>query len=137
MMRKVKRRATIILFCLFLGYNWQAVSLAKNDAVGKKPLYIFADKQRPTPSFDHTLHDEAFDDGGCAKCHHVMNTKTGKLAYVEEEAAACIECHAEKAVARIRGIREASHESCTGCHRLMIKAQKKTGPTTCGQCHRN
>ena len=134
-MRKMISRTTIILFCLFLVVAWQSVSFAKNDETEKKSLYIFTNKQRPTPSFDHTLHEEYFDDGGCAECHHVLDTKKGKLVYAEGEEAACIECHTAKKEKGSPGIREAYHESCTGCHRKAIKNKKKAGPTTCGQCH--
>jgi hypothetical protein len=134
-MRKMISRITIILFFLFSIVAWQSVSFAKNDETEKKPLYIFSNKQRPAPAFDHKLHEEAFDDGGCAACHHVLDEEKGKLVYVEEEADACIECHAAQAEEGLPAIREAYHESCTACHRQMIRSEKKTGPTTCGQCH--
>jgi len=134
-MKNVMYRTTIYLICLVWGLGWQAVSFADKDTAGDPVPYILADKVRPSPDFDHTRHEEAFADGGCARCHHAMDAETGQLAYVEDEEAACNECHADKADADIPGIREAAHASCTGCHRQMIKAGQQTGPTTCGQCH--
>jgi len=135
MIKNKLTRATIYLICLIGGLGWQVVLSAEKDTARNPVPYIFADKARPSPAFDHTRHEEAFDNGGCARCHHVMDTATGQLAYVEDEEAACHECHAAQAVADTPGLREAAHESCTGCHRRMIKAGQKTGPTTCGQCH--
>ncbi len=134
-MKKVMTGATIYLICLLWGLGWQTVSSAEKDTAGNPGPYILADKARPSPAFDHDRHKEAFADGGCAACHHVLDEETGKLVYAEEDAAACIECHEESAADGIPGIREAAHESCTDCHRRMIKASRKTGPTTCGQCH--
>jgi hypothetical protein len=43
--------------------------------------------------------------------------------------------HAED---NIPALREAFHGSCTNCHRNQIKNDHpKSGPTTCGGCHRN
>jgi hypothetical protein len=33
-------------------------------------------------------------------------------------------------------LRDASHASCTKCHRALKKQDKKAGPTTCGECHK-
>ena len=127
-MKNVINRATIFLICLAWGLGWQAVSFAENDTAENPMPYILADKARPSPDFDHTRHEEAFAEGGCARCHHAMDEDAGRLVYVEGEEAACNECHAAQAFDGIPGIREAAHESCTGCHRGMIKASRKTGP---------
>jgi len=134
-MRGMSYRVSVMLFCLFLTGAWQSGSFAQSEETENISIYIFSNKQRPAPAFDHKLHEDAFDDGGCAACHHVLDEEKGKLVYEEEEADACIECHAAQAEEGIPAIREAYHESCTVCHRQMIKSEKKAGPTTCGQCH--
>lgn len=89
---------------------------------------ILETPKRAVPAFDHTLHEDSLGENSCAKCHHVLDTKENKLIYSEGEEAACAECHT--------ALKEASHETCTGCHRRMKKDKKIAGPTTCGECHK-
>lgn len=126
----------ILMVCFLTITVWQTRPFAQNDDAKKPSLYIFSNKERPVPSFDHTLHEEAFEDGGCAACHHVLDTDSNKLIYSEGEEAACSECHFDKKEKDVPAIREAFHESCTGCHRDRIRTKKNGGPTTCGQCHK-
>ena len=93
-------------------------------------------RRRPIPEFDHTLHEEAYEETGCGVCHHVFDEDKNVLVYSEGEESYCSDCHMEKAQGNILALREANHASCTVCHRKLKKTKKPAGPTTCGECHK-
>lgn len=101
------------------------------DEVSVFPEDLFPDRQRPISLFSHEEH-MAFDTiEDCYVCHHVY--EDGQLVEGESsDGIACGECHLidpspENAVGRLR----AYHKRCKGCHESL-----KTGPITCGECHR-
>ena len=97
---------------------------------------MFSNHKRPVVKFDHSLHEDVTGETGCAKCHHVFDEKQNKLVYAEGEEAVCSECHFSEKEKDVLALREASHTSCTGCHRTLKKNKKPSGPTTCGECHK-
>ncbi len=139
-MKIIKLILPVILIAFSVLILFSPGLFAGNGEKSSNSLSIFSNTNRPLPEFDHTLHEDAFDDGGCAKCHHVASEDSDNgsddLVYSEGEEAACIECHLEKADDDLLAIREASHASCTGCHRDLKKEKKKAGPTSCGECHK-
>ncbi len=119
------------------------VAIGFNDSVAQDDSYdlahadIFGKLRRPSVYFAHDLHSDTLADKGCGACHHVVDQISGKLIYREGEELSCKECHAAQNSAGQIALREAYHGSCTVCHRTLIKENnKKTGPTTCGECHK-
>jgi len=129
-----------LIFVLYLFTVFLSQSVAKEEATEPEslgqPLKIFSNQARPLPEFDHTLHEEGLGETGCAKCHHVLDDEQNRLIYSEGEETACSECHNSESSDNLLAMREASHASCTGCHREMKKEKEKAGPTTCGECHK-
>ena len=128
--------AGILILCIISICILQSPLMAQQENKDASQSTIFSNQKRPIPPFDHDLHEEAFGDSGCAKCHHIQDEASGKLVYSEGDESACAECHAAEPAEDILAIREASHASCTGCHRTLIKEKKAAGPTTCGECHK-
>ncbi|KPJ79186.1 MAG: hypothetical protein AMJ54_00455 [Deltaproteobacteria bacterium SG8_13] len=98
---------------------------------------VFGNLRRPQVGFSHETHVDKLEDGGCGKCHHAPDDKTGQLGYIDGDEQPCMECHGLQKANRIPALREAYHANCTGCHRDQIKSGNlQSGPTTCGGCHR-
>ncbi len=98
---------------------------------------IFGKLRRPQVSFAHDTHSDTLEEDGCGICHHVQDDQSVNLVYVEGEELGCKECHIQQKDDQIPALREAYHGSCTICHRRLIKnSTQKTGPTTCGGCHK-
>jgi hypothetical protein len=135
----MKYNFRILLFSSLLAVI--AISLssfvqAQEDTYRLAHTEVFGKLRRPPVDFDHEAHVDALEGQGCGACHHAPDPKTGKLVYVEDEEAACSECHGRKKDKSTPALREAFHGSCTVCHRKMIKDNKNfKGPTTCGECH--
>ena len=128
-MKSIKPQFILILICLGAVLLFQLSVSAQDDT----PVQA---QQRPTPDFDHTLHEEALEDAGCGVCHHVFDDTQKALVYSEGEEASCTECHLDKTDDDTLALREANHASCTVCHRDLKKNKQTAGPTTCGECHR-
>ena len=109
---------------------------AKKDCVEIGHREVFGKLQRPPVIFPHELHMSSLDKEGCGACHHVYDKSKGKLVPVDDDGTFCKKCHGAKRSGNTPGLREAFHGQCTGCHRDLIRKEKKTGPTTCGECHR-
>ncbi len=143
MKRKISR-AIIIIFSFSIVFIGLSNTFGEEDKVSNSDLNksesssfsIFETPKRVVPDFDHELHKESLGKDSCATCHHVFDTEENKLIYSEDEEAACAECHFEKKQDNTMALKQASHESCTVCHRQMKKVKKTTGPTTCGECHK-
>jgi hypothetical protein len=128
----------LIFAAIFIG---QTSLWAKSDDIKSSSLAIFSNEKRPSPQFDHDLHEDSLGETGCAKCHHVLDEDSNKLIYSDGDEAACIECHTDASPDDTdpddtTALREASHASCTDCHRVMKSQKKVTGPITCGECHK-
>jgi hypothetical protein len=135
----MKYNFRIMLFLSLLaviGVSLSSLVQAQEDSYRIGDTQVFGKLRRPAVAFNHEAHANALEDQGCGACHHAPDPKTGKLVYVEDEEAACSECHGRKKDESIPALREAFHGSCTACHRKMIKEKKNfKGPTTCGECH--
>ena len=117
--------------------GWQA-SLAQEDDYILAHVDVFGKLRRPQVSFAHYSHAKSLEKSGCGVCHHTPDDATGRLVYVKGEETSCKECHDLREEAGIPALREAFHGNCTACHRNQIKSGSlRSGPTTCGGCHRN
>ena len=136
MLKKRIFRVLIIGF-VFAGVAGWTASMAQEDEYDLAYTDVFGKLRRPQVWFSHAIHSENLEYVGCGICHHVLDKKTGKLVYIEGEELSCQECHGTQKEGNNLALREALHGSCTVCHREMIKTnKKKTGPTTCGGCHK-
>jgi len=98
---------------------------------------VFGSLRRPQVSFSHEKHVESLENKACGVCHHTPDDRTGQLVYVEGDERSCKECHDLQKEDNLPALREAFHGNCTNCHREQIKSKKpKSGPTTCGGCHK-
>ncbi len=126
----------IIMACCFAFlFLLQPALFATQNSPAAVSLAVFSNEPRPTARFDHDKHEQAFEEDGCGKCHHSLDTTTNTLVYEEGEEMACSECHTSEKNDEILSFQEANHASCTGCHRTLKKEKKSAGPTTCGECH--
>ena len=124
--------------CLLVAFGISIFSFAQaqEETYRIEHTDIFGKLRRPAIDFAHEDHADALEESGCGVCHHAPDEKTGKLIYIEDEEVSCAECHGRKEEDGTPALREAFHDSCTGCHRAMIKEQDDfKGPTTCGECH--
>lgn len=128
--------ALSVALVLLCAVGWQA-SLAQEDDYILAHADVFGKLRRPPVVFSHENHSENLEDIGCGVCHHTPEDKTGQLEYVEGDERACKDCHGLQKEDHIPALREAFHGSCTNCHRNQINSDNlKSGPTTCGGCHR-
>ncbi len=134
-----KRPFILMIFVgLFLtGAVSRTASMAQEDEYNLAYTEVFGKLRRPQVGFSHVNHSDHLAEAGCGICHHNPDDKTGKLVYLEGEELSCRECHEAQRKNHKPALREAYHGSCTVCHRDMIKTDRdKTGPTTCGGCHK-
>ncbi|TSK04293.1 MAG: cytochrome c3 family protein [Geobacter sp.] len=64
----------------------------------------------------------------------VYPAKNGNVTFnhkAHQAKAECKVCHGEGAPAKIEINKDKAHSMCKGCH-----AEKKAGPTKCGECHK-
>ena len=133
---KILVLALLIGPVLFDAVGWQA-SIAQEEEYILAHEDVFGKLRRPQVVFSHEKHAENLDDAGCGVCHHTPDEETGQLVYIEGDDRSCKECHGLQKKGSIPALREAFHGNCTSCHRNQIKSDNlKSGPTTCGGCHR-
>ncbi|MCB2186611.1 MAG: cytochrome c family protein [Deltaproteobacteria bacterium] len=120
----------ILLWSLVLAAGLAGVALAQDDVMTLALKPAGAD-QRPPVVFTHAAHAEFVD---CQTCHHdfdqYMNNKNG-------DGGNCADCHGPKPTAQNPvTLTQAYHQNCKTCHQRLLAQGKKTGPVTCGDCHR-
>jgi hypothetical protein len=135
-------RIKLLILVLLIGavllsaVAWQT-SMAQEEEYILAHEDVFGDLRRPQVGFSHKNHAESLEDNGCGVCHHTPDDKTGQLVYLEGDERSCKDCHDLQKEDSTPALREAFHGSCTNCHRNQIKSDNhKSGPTTCGGCHR-
>ena len=135
-MRKGRIIMAILVGLLLSGAVNRIESRAQEDEYNLAYTDVFGKLRRPLVRFSHEIHSDNLADDGCGVCHHNPDSNTGNLVYIDGEELSCSECHEAQKEDDIPALREAFHDSCTGCHRDMIKTNNRTtGPTTCGGCH--
>ena len=108
-------------------------ALAQEDSYELAHEDVFGKLERPAVTFPHDVHMDALD---CGTCHHVYDEDEGALVPVDDPDTGCAECHGAEKEGNQPALREAYHGQCTVCHRGMGKKGEKTGPATCGECHK-
>lgn len=114
-----------VLACMLAfmpAYSQEDMTMLKDD--------VFKDRQRPAAVFVHEEHNEKAEIEECNVCHHLY--KDGrKIEDESSEDMGCADCHNVKKDFPTRPLMKAYHDRCQGCHKEM-----KSGPITCGECHR-
>ena len=108
-------------------------ALAQEDSYELAHEDVFGKLERPAVTFPHDVHMDALD---CGTCHHEYDEDEGALVPVDDPDTGCTECHGAEKEGNQPALREAYHGQCTVCHRGMAKKGEKTGPATCGECHK-
>jgi len=95
---------------------------------------VFEKRKYEPTKFTHKKHNVDYKIA-CTECHHVY--KEGKNIFKEgDDVQKCSACHdVKKSEGKKKKLMLAFHKSCQGCHRELKKANKKTGPTKCNDCH--
>jgi hypothetical protein len=137
-MMKLCDLKNVVILSLFISAMFLVgVLFAQEETYLLEHKDVFVQMERPAVLFSHTLHEDSLAAHGCGVCHHVFDEQKKQLVYMEDEEQECKSCHEFKRDGKILALREAFHKSCTGCHRKMKKSDiEKSGPTTCGECHK-
>ena len=118
---------------VFLLAQGAGLASAQEDTYELAHEDVFGKLQRPAVTFRHDLHMDVLE---CGACHHVYDEEKGVLVPEEYPDTGCVDCHGARMKDSAPALREAYHGSCTVCHRDTAKKGEKTGPRTCGECHR-
>lgn len=89
------------------------------------------DMEKATSVFDHNYHAKIHPENSCRECH---------IGNKGQEIKPCSACHEEyikdiQCYLKVRGYKQALHDSCIGCHE---KEDEKSGEpmlSDCGFCH--
>ena len=117
----------IVLSMFVLGWISTAFS---QDATMPLEDPALGTHQRPLVIFPHEEHSAVIE---CQRCHHDFDANGNNLG---GEGQACSECHAKTATGGLLPLKQAFHVQCIGCHSKLLAQGKKTGPITCGECHK-
>ena len=123
-------RIPILILILLCGLA--AVPAWSQDDVLMLKSDEFGEHRRAPVPFTHDKHMEIVQ---CLVCHH--DFRLFDRAAAAGEGTPCWECHKVKPSAVVPlGLREAYHRNCIGCHQVRLNWKQKTGPVTCGECHK-
>ncbi len=118
----MKKRSISVLVLV----GFVLAGLTVTGAFAAKDEIVF-DAPNGKVTFTHKKHSETLKID-CLKCHHTW--KQG-----ETFGKKCTECHKATAEGKTLSLKDASHQTCKGCHDEAKKANKPAGPTGCTQCH--
>jgi len=139
---------TIVLICFsFVGARGLA-SLSNDcgkekraDVIKIDTLKVFGDIERPEVIFLHDLHTAALEkkNKDCSACH-----LSGKNFEVIPDTLKAAVQRIDRMSPKFRRLKDISrkevmdiyHNNCIECHTNMSADGEKTGPVTCGGCHR-
>ena len=120
MRQSIKNRLTTLLAIAGTLICIAAVAIgAAIEDRGAEIILIDGGKSRDV-HFPHHKHQNALDN--CNICHHLFPKKNGSIKELKEQGQL-----KKKQVMR---------EHCIDCHKKLKAEGKKTGPTSCGRCHR-
>lgn len=128
-----------LLWCGGCGPGEASESLPRADLV---TISIAGDKtERPVVQFPHDLHTEAVAAGGgdCSTCHPTRPDGYLSSLYMrvaDDEAGEDEAAGGDDAKVDTEDLMEVYHDNCLACHERMAEEGKKSGPTICGECHR-
>lgn len=98
-----------------------------------KALFKSGKRTKAAVEYTHKKHAETYKIA-CSECHHVF--KDGKNVWKQgDKVQKCNECHKAEAKGKQLELQLAFHKNCKDCHTKLKTEGKKTGPTTCAQCH--
>jgi len=133
-MKTMGCKAWMILGAVVLAFIWTPRLPAQPDKIVLDNSKVSGKKTRPAVSFPHNRHAEA--GISCKDCHHLYQDGKNILeeGSLEEgkEGIRCSACHGPNSRSNLE---RAFHDQCIGCHRRVLKKDKKTGPLFCGGCH--
>ncbi len=120
-----------VCFFLLLGEMGAIRSEEKVKKSVEPPIAIsgadsFKKLERPLVQFYHDRHTVALEKEGCGVCHPQDE---------EDEESFVFEYPKKRDEKNKKTLMDSYHESCIGCHNQRAKKGKKTGVTTCGECH--
>ncbi len=97
------------------------------NKIGIAHTEVFGKLERPQVIFDHQKHVETLnkEKQGCDTCHSLDEWKEFKFDFPKEVKKKDKE-----------SVMNAYHDECIECHKKRYKEDKKTGPVTCGDCHK-
>ncbi|OHE58421.1 MAG: hypothetical protein A2Z47_08315 [Thermodesulfovibrio sp. RBG_19FT_COMBO_42_12] len=103
------------------------IEIKSKNEIGIAHSEIFGELERPQVIFDHQKHVGALkkEQQGCDACHPQDEGKEFLFDFPKE-----LKKKDEESVMN------AYHDECIGCHKKRYKEDKKTGPVTCGDCHK-
>ena len=115
----IRKNWTISFICLILaGLFFSPVSILADQTQGKKEISLYGGKSGNI-LFPHHLHQSIVED--CQTCHDDFAQEEGALEAAKK--------------ADVLKKKQVMNETCLKCHRALKKAGKKSGPTSCKECH--
>ncbi|MDY6843137.1 MAG: cytochrome c3 family protein [Thermodesulfobacteriota bacterium] len=135
----------IVLSAMFLYATVYATQKVADEILMNSKVYE-KHKMGLVP-FSHKKHNVDYKIA-CTNCHHVY--KDDKNVWKEgQKVQKCDACHNKARAPKTKAGKpslskkekikvahyQAIHENCKGCHKELKKADKPTGPTSCGKCH--
>jgi hypothetical protein len=92
--------------------------------------------ERPAVAFPHDLHTDAVseDGGDCSTCHKTR--EDGYLSTLYMRLSDADVDDGDDGDVEAEDLMELYHGNCIDCHNRMAGEGKKSGPVTCGECHR-
>jgi len=130
---RLRQKLPVVLFAFVLcmsvsghGEIDAAEGLVRPDVITIVIAESIDQLERPPASFPHDLHTDALKEQGkdCTVCH--LTRDNGRLSLLFKR----LDQPADLAVEDIY------HDECIGCHVETASAGLKTGPVSCGDCHR-
>ena len=127
-MKRGKPILALILLAVFaavpLAWSQEPVIMLNSETLGKH--------QRPLVRFTHDKHAEVIE---CQNCHHDFDRYYNNTGPQEVK---CSECHLAQPGPGDNPLplMKAMHTNCKTCHRGMRARGHRSGPLTCGECHR-
>ncbi|GBC62326.1 hypothetical protein DENIS_3295 [Desulfonema ishimotonii] len=118
-----------------------AADQSRADIITIDTLRVFGYLEKPEVVFLHDAHTDALEKKGkdCATCHFAQKN-TGEIPGTFNDAVKSIDPLSPKFkrledTAR-KEVMDVYHKFCIDCHTQMSAEGDKSGPVTCGECHR-
>ncbi len=127
----------LLILVIIYGIKAESVTGPWTEPDGKRPdvitidaMKVFGDLERPAVSFLHDRHTEALSPKGqdCSVCHLKETDSRGQ----------------ERLSIKFKRLQDTDrnevmsiyHNNCIQCHTDVASEGEKSGPLTCGECHR-
>ena len=122
----MKKRCYYLLLVMgFLAGGFATIAFAQPDILKIENKYT--KRLKASVTLNHKKHADTIS---CSECHHEWKKEEKKPPQI------CNECHKEKVEEKKVGLKNAYHNTCTGCHKKLTAQGKNAGPTVkCVDCH--